>query len=376
MRVGVNMTPDQLLLAQALRGKAPMMSPVNPYASSPFTPASPVDPRYGQAAQDFSGEEADIENQRLQALALQKQSMNRPDIIQAGNVAVAGASPFTALAQGISGWGAGRAYKKAEEASKTLSKTKAAQAQAAGELAQEAAAAKLAAAEAKAAMEERKIAAKEADTELDNIREDKKLLQKIAHDKETAAAALLRAQNTGKGKGTELTAAQRKEAADRNASQNVIDAASKNIDALDKQGKSSSGIKGIAVDLAPEVLKGPIENALYDKDERKQRAQNAYIDSQVKEAITTGVLSDQDVKRLLGLNVGSGGLTPEQQATRLDAISEIMGKYDMTLDVTGFANAPEASPDTPKSVEGGSNPAGVDQAIWDAMTPEEQALFQ
>lgn len=104
---------------------------------------------------------------------------------------------------------------------------------------------------------------------------------------------------------------------------------------LEANGQETSGAAAILLGFVPKAFKGMAENALYDQDEQKQRVKNSYIDSQVKEAITTGVLSDQDHARLEGLNVNAEGLTPAQQITRLKAISDVLGFYDIELDLSG-----------------------------------------
>lgn len=126
-----------------------------------------------------------------------------------------------------------------------------------------------------------------------------------------------------------LSATERKDATANNATLGVVDSSLAQIEELEKQGKGTSGYRSLVVDTLPDAFKGISENVFYDGDEQQQRAANAYIDSVVKEAITTGVLSDQDQKRLAGLNVGAVGITPAQQTQRLQAIKEIMGKYTL-----------------------------------------------
>jgi hypothetical protein len=134
---------------------------------------------------------------------------------------------------------------------------------------------------------------------------------------------------------TKLPASMQKDMADRRQAAYAMSASIEKIKQLDAEGKDTSGMRGLAMSFVPKPFIGIAENALFDPDEMKQRTKNAYIDSQVKEAITTGVLSDQDVERLEGLNIAAGGLTPQQQILRLQAISEIMGLYGLELDMSG-----------------------------------------
>lgn len=319
-------------------------APANPYVAPAPKPAP--DPRYAQAAQSFDQESTDIAAQRALANAVQKQSTEAPGLITAGNVSVAGANPMTALAQGLNAWTAGRMNKAADEESSVLKQSRATKEAAVAGLAEEEIQREIDAATSKVDFEERKLALDEANTKADNDRADRQLAQalKIAELNQDRQDARSRAAIDAKNK-----RASDKAQGDENTSgiSNIITAADEGIAKLDKDGKSSSGVAGIVVDASPEVLKGLTENLLFDKEERKQRAQNSYIDSQVKEAITTGVLSNQDVQRLAGLNIGSGGLTNEQQQTRLKAINEIMAKYDMVIDPSGVKEEPDDAETAP-----------------------------
>jgi hypothetical protein len=132
-----------------------------------------------------------------------------------------------------------------------------------------------------------------------------------------------------------LPASMQKDLADRRKVTYSLTDSIAEIERLESEGKDTSGVRGLVMSFVPEKFKGVAQNALFDKDEQKQIAKNVYIDAQVKEAISTGVLSDQDVTRLAGLNVAAGGLTPEQQVVRLKAVTEIMGLYGLELDLSG-----------------------------------------
>jgi hypothetical protein len=140
-----------------------------------------------------------------------------------------------------------------------------------------------------------------------------------------------RAGTAGSG-ATARPASLQKKDEERAAIQGIIGESITKIDELAAEGKGSSGLRSLAIEYVPETLKGLAENALFEGDEQTQRAANVFIDAQIKEAISTGVLSDQDIKRLAGLNIAAPGLTPEQQVIRLSAISDILGQYDITLE--------------------------------------------
>ena len=128
-------------------------------------------------------------------------------------------------------------------------------------------------------------------------------------------------------RGQDLPASVQKDMMEKNAAQMNIDDAIASIDALHESGQSTSGARAVALAFVPGPLKGMAENYLYNLTEQQQRAKNAYIDAQVKEAITTGVISDQDAIRLQGLNINDPGLTPAQQVVGLQAIDQVMSKY-------------------------------------------------
>ena len=174
------MTPqeEQMLLAQILKQQGgglqappvslmPPSANTNPYGGgaigNPYTPPAPAagpapDTRYADASADTTGQESGIAQQQRMAEALMAQSQNSPDLISAGRVSHAGASPMSALAQGISGWGAGKASKNAREGSKALEKTLAKKAEATASLAQQAAEAEAAEAARKIKAENDKLA--------------------------------------------------------------------------------------------------------------------------------------------------------------------------------------------------------------------------
>ena len=187
------MTPqeEQMLLAQILKQQGgglqappvslmPPSANTNPYGGgaigNPYNPPAPAagpapDTRYAAAAADTTGQESGIAQQQRMAEALMAQSQKSPDLISAGRVSHAGASPMSALAQGISGWGAGKASKNAREGSKALEKALAKKAEAAGSIAQSEAEAAAAEAERKAKLDAEKAlleAAKFAETKSKN----------------------------------------------------------------------------------------------------------------------------------------------------------------------------------------------------------------
>jgi hypothetical protein len=139
---------------------------------------------------------------------------------------------------------------------------------------------------------------------------------------------------------------------ERAAIQTVIGESIEKIDALAAEGKDSSGLRGLAMEYVPDSLKGLAENYLYEADEQNQRASNVFIDAQIKEAISTGVLSDQDIKRLAGLNIAAPGLTPEQQVIRLSAINDILSKSGVTLQAPPPGYYDEKPPSGRKSGRG------------------------
>jgi hypothetical protein len=118
---------------------------------------------------------------------------------------------------------------------------------------------------------------------------------------------------------------------DRRGTLNIVNMAVENIRRLDAEGKSTSGWEGVIVDIVPRAFKGVAEQALFGLDEQEQRAQNALIDNLLKEAVTTGVVSDQDSNQLSALYIGSGGLSPDQQLARLYAAQKILEKYGVDL---------------------------------------------
>jgi len=129
----------------------------------------------------------------------------------------------------------------------------------------------------------------------------------------------------------ELPASMKKDRADRRAIMEGIYQSIGEIDSLSSEGKETSGVSGLMMSFIPDKFDGIAEDALFDPDEMKQRAKNTFLDAQIIEAATTGVVSEGDAKRLRGLRVGLGGLTPEQQKLRLYAASEIFGLYGMDI---------------------------------------------
>lgn len=99
---------------------------------------------------------------------------------------------------------------------------------------------------------------------------------------------------------------------------------------LTDEGFNASGIEGTLVNAMPDFLKNYAEAALFNDQELIQRSKAVYFDAQVKEAISTGVLSDQDVRRLEGLNIAAGGLTPNQQMIRLATVMQLMRAAPLT----------------------------------------------
>jgi len=187
------MTPQeqQEMMAALLRsGQAVPPPPVNPYGggsyggSSPYNfapaPAPSAPDRYQTAAQDFAGQDADIAAQRAQAAALAKSSMDSPDLIQAGRVSHAGASPFSALAQGLQGYMGGKATAEARAGSSALAKSRAEQAAAVGDLAREKTERDIAEEARKAKLEADRFTMDSENTTADNDREERKLAQTIA----------------------------------------------------------------------------------------------------------------------------------------------------------------------------------------------------
>ena len=152
------MAMNEALLAQLLRGQNPMAMPYG--VSSPYTTpepaptAAPLD--YAAANQEFSTQDADIENQRRQALALSKQNATAPGLIQAGRVSVAGANPLTALSQGLGSWAGMKQEQKADKAATALAGAKAAKQAAAAAIMEDTAKKAESAAAAKALFDSKK----------------------------------------------------------------------------------------------------------------------------------------------------------------------------------------------------------------------------
>lgn len=384
------MTPyEAMLAAEALKGKgAPLMSPANPYSTSPFTPTPAVDPRYGLANQELSGQDRDIENQRMQALALQRQSMESPGIIRAGDVAVAGASPLTALAQGLMGYQSGKMNRKADEASGALSKTRAAQAQAAGELAAEEAAKKAAAAEKKAILEQQK--ADDANTRAEATRAN---ALKIAQLNQGAADARNAADNIAAMERAKIAAETKAKSGDE------IDPVSKRRlkqeesvfgrlnsvlnDARVLQSKGGE-IGKPSVDYLAEKAKDfpfggeTVANLIsqkgYTPEELAIRGRMDNAVEQYRRAFTGANLTL--LERLLGTNwdpTVAGVSTPEK-ITRTENLMEVLNTNRDAFGLPPLEATDKSAPATETPTTG--NPAGVDDAVWNAMTPEEQALFQ
>ena len=198
------MTPqeEQMLLAQILKQQggglqAPpvsLMGPsanTNPYGGgamgNPYNPPAPAagpapDARYAAANMDTSAQEADIAQQQRMAEALMEQQKT-PGLITAGRVSHAGASPFSALASGIRGYGAGKQSKEAREKTKALEKTLARKAEAKGGLALEKTEREVAEEARKAQLEADRYTMDKENITADNKRADSALQQTI-----TAAA--------------------------------------------------------------------------------------------------------------------------------------------------------------------------------------------
>ena len=178
------MTPqeEQMLLAQIL--KSPPSG--NPYgagaAGNPYSMSAPplTAPRAVSPNTTFAGEEAGIAAQQRMAEALMAQSQKSPDLITAGRVSHAGASPFSALAQGISGYYGGKKAAGVQKRSAALSEQEAAAAAAQDEIDAAALAAETAETARKADLEARRVTMDEENTTADNDRAERALRQTIA----------------------------------------------------------------------------------------------------------------------------------------------------------------------------------------------------
>jgi hypothetical protein len=333
------MTPEQvqLLNAGVLRG----IAPGNPYgagaAGNPFTPSAPVpavDPRFARANRDTSGQEGDIAMQQRRAQALLAQSQQSPGLIQAGRVSHAGASPMSALAQGIQGWSSGKASAGAREGASALAKTQADRAAALGSLAAEQA-------DIDAAALARETAREDADDEAAvtalaltaaNRAADRKYAvedRDIADQNAIEIANIRKAGQQGQGLGVPAaieTGILRNTGTVANIGEVITE-----IETLAEQGKATSGAKRALVNLVPGDWRGIAEDLAFGAEEQKTSAKLTALDLQMMKAVNSDRLSDADARLLSGIRASIGGLTPLQQIGRLQAADEIMTKYGMGI---------------------------------------------
>tara|TARA_R110000868_G_scaffold82201_1_gene232206 strand:- start:2744 stop:4225 length:1482 start_codon:yes stop_codon:yes gene_type:complete len=184
------MIDDPQMLAQILRSRQPLQQPINPYAAgsaSPYTPSANImpvsgvgyikDPRYEVASRDYAIEEKALENQRLMAQRLAESGQEAPEMIKAGNINVAGASPLSAFNQGLRGWLGMRNQQKVDERDEILAGKKAESAAAIGSIEQQ------------IAQENRDKEAAKSQLSLDKF-EEKKRHAKFLEDQATGSSAL------------------------------------------------------------------------------------------------------------------------------------------------------------------------------------------
>ena len=103
------------------------------------------------------------------------------------------------------------------------------------------------------------------------------------------------------------------------------------IEALDAEGKATSGPTRALVNMIPQDWRGIAEDIAFGADEQKTQAKLNAIDVQMMKAVNSDRLSDADAKMLAGIRAGIGGLKPYQQIARLQAANEIMKKYGMAI---------------------------------------------
>jgi hypothetical protein len=124
----------EFIRAQQMQGQ-PMDMLSAPVPEGMMTQSAPDN--FGAAAQNFDAQRDQIQSQRDMAQQMALQAGKSPGLITAGNVSAAGASPMSALAQGLRGYQSGRQSRMADEGTAEVRAGEAAAAQAAGKLAQE-----------------------------------------------------------------------------------------------------------------------------------------------------------------------------------------------------------------------------------------------
>ena len=136
---------------------------------------------------------------------------------------------------------------------------------------------------------------------------------------------------TGNSASVKPTAKQRDAEVDTQAFNKNLATLREGIDSLEKTGGDASGWKGLLVTGTPELLQGAMEAAIFEEDEIAQRAAMTYFDAAMLEAVSTGVLSDSDVKRLGGITISKGGMKPQQIRARMRAAEAMVNKKGLSL---------------------------------------------
>jgi hypothetical protein len=141
------MTEDQRLMYLMLQRQQAGDFSMNP-SNAPYSPAPVPEGMITQSAPDnqaianqqFGAQNSQIERQRDMAEQMALMAGKSPGLITAGNVSAAGASPMSALAQGLRGYQSGRQSRLADEGTARVREGEAAAAQAQGALDRQAAA--------------------------------------------------------------------------------------------------------------------------------------------------------------------------------------------------------------------------------------------
>jgi hypothetical protein len=329
-------------------------------------------PNYATANRTFDTENESIRQQRLLAMQMLKQSADSPGMIQAGDVAVAGASPLSALAQGIRGYAGGKGIADAREQEAGILEQQAETNAEQGRVLEE---------EARLVAEEERVRvaenlAKEGTRVAENLAKEDTRVTERGEDRRWAeedrkagnqirldVAQLRKEGSQGQGLGIPASV---KASLLRNegATANIVDVITE-IESLEAQGKSTSGPKRALVNMVPEDWRGVAEDIAFGADEQKVSAKLTAIDMMMLKAVNSDRLSNEDLKVLNGIRTSIGGLEPYQQIGRLQAAAEIMERNGFAI--TGEEVPPNSGGDvTDEDID------NMDAAAFDAYLKAQE----